>query len=227
MLKKYPGVILAATICLSLSIAILMGNKNTEAPSNETVSGTNTSTEGQNTDVLPDEVISESVASCTSHTPWHLIKTEWVDAPKDDPASNGHHEKEIVWALCKDCGTPFFYETGEERTVKSLGDEGYAVNTAGQTYGSALSARSHKERPDLISAVGSHGTVGYVYSSDLDAGEPITPSEALAQQTRIEELIEGCDGEEIIVFRTIPLYDVDGITILDEYNISFTSTDGF
>ena len=198
MLKKYPGVILAATICLSLSIAILMGNKNTEAPSNETVSGTNTSTEGKNTDVLPDEVISESVASCTSHTPWHLIKTEWVDAPKDDPASNGHHEKEIVWALCKDCGTPFFYETGEERTVKSLGDEGYAVNTA-----------------------------GYVYSSDLDAGEPITPSEALAQQTRIEELIEGCDGEEIIVFRTIPLYDVDGITILDEYNISFTSTDGF
>ena len=103
----------------------------------------------------------------------------------------------------------------------------YAVNTAGQTYGSALSARSHKERPDLISAVGSHGTVGYIYSSDLDAGEPITPSEALTQQTRIEELIEGCDGEEIIVFRTIPLYDVDGITILDEYNISFTSTDGF
>ena len=103
----------------------------------------------------------------------------------------------------------------------------YAVNTAGQTYGSALSARSHKERPDLISAVGSHGTVGYIYSSDLDAGEPITPSEALTQQTRIEELIEGCDGEEIIVFRTIPLYDVDGITIHDEYNISFTSTDGF
>lgn len=103
----------------------------------------------------------------------------------------------------------------------------YAVNTAGQTYGSALSARSHKERPDLISAVGNHGNVGYIYSSDLDAGEPITPSEALAQQTRIEELIEECDGEEIIVFRTIPLYDVDGITILDEYNISFTSINGF
>ena len=43
----------------------------------------------------------------------------------------------------------------------------------------------------------------------------------------IEELIEECDGEEIIVFRTIPLYDVDGITILDEYNISFTSINGF
>lgn len=69
--------------------------------------------------------------------------------------------------------------------------------------------------------------IGYIYSSDLNAGEPITPSEALAQQTRIEELIEECDEEEIVVFCTIPLYDVDGITILDEYNISFTSIDGF
>lgn len=121
----------------------------------------------------------------------------WVDAQKDDLISNGHYEKEIVWALCKDCGTPFFYETGEKRAIKPSDDEGYAVNTAGQTYGSALFARSREEHPDLISAVGNHGTVGYIYASDLDAGEPITLSEALAQQAKIEELIEECAGEEV------------------------------
>lgn len=118
MLKKYAGVILVAAICVSLAIAALIAGKNTEAPSDEAVSETNASMEGKNAEVLPDEVISEPVASCTSHTPWNLITTEWVDAKKDDPASNGHYEKEIVWALCKDCGTPFFYETGKERAIK-------------------------------------------------------------------------------------------------------------
>ena len=226
MMRKYAGVILSAVICVSLAITALIADKNTEIPSDKVVSETNASMEDKNAKALPDEVILEPITCCTNHTPWNLIKTEWVDAQKDDLISNGHYEKEIVWALCKDCGTPFFYETGEKRAIKPSDDEGYAVNTAGQTYGSALFARSREEHPDLISAVGNHGTVGYIYASDLDAGEPITLSEALAQQAKIEELIEECAGEDIIVFRTIPLYDVDGITILDEYNISFASSSG-
>jgi len=154
-----------------------------------------------------------------------------VDSSGGDGSLNPNYTYEDwKWILVKrDYGWKHVdHEAGPASLTKNEAKtiEGYAVNTAGQTYGSAFFARTHEERPDLISAVGSHGTVGYIYSSDLDAGEPTTPSEAFAQQTRIEELIKEYDGEEIIVFRTIPLYAVDGITVLDEYNISFTSVNG-
>lgn len=107
----------------------------------------------------------------------------------------------------------------------SSGERDYAVNDAGQSYGSAFLARTREERPDLIAAVGNNGTIGYVYASDLDAGEPTTPDEAVAQQKLLDELIAENNNSERIVLRTIPLYDVDGVTVLDEYDIAFTPSD--
>ncbi|CAM5786011.1 peptidase [Brevibacillus borstelensis] len=82
----------------------------------------------------------------------------------------------------------------------------YDVNSNGETYGSALSEYTIGEEPDLISAVGTNGIKGYVRADDL------TPN-----VSSIEEAIEqnGDNGD----VRTIPLYDVDGSTVLGEFEL--------
>jgi hypothetical protein len=82
----------------------------------------------------------------------------------------------------------------------------YAVNSKGETYGSALSEHTIGVEPDLISAVGTNGVEGYVRADDL------TP-----KVSSIEEAIEqnGKNGDIL----TIPLYDVDGTTVLGEFEL--------
>jgi hypothetical protein len=63
-------------------------------------------------------------------------------------------------------------------------------------------------RPDLISAVGVDGTHGYVLKKDLDGEQPKTLEEALAIQKN-----RPASG------RDIPLYDVDGKTIIGVFHI--------
>jgi len=58
----------------------------------------------------------------------------------------------------------------------------YPKNEKGQTYGSAGDAISSETEPDLISAVGIDGTMGYVLKKDLEGEMPKTPEEALAIQ---------------------------------------------
>lgn len=98
----------------------------------------------------------------------------------------------------------------------------YQINEAGQTYGSELLATTYEDRPDLISAIGTNGAEGFIYASDLDAGNPQNPAEALAQQELYNEMIANYNGDGPIVVRTIPLYDVDGKTVIGEFDISFT-----
>lgn len=102
------------------------------------------------------------------------------------------------------------------------GDGSYPVNASGQTYGSAQWADTWEDRPELIAAVGRHGTEGYLCAADLTAGEPTSPAEALARMEQYEALSADWDGQSPIVVRTIPLYDADGRTVIDSFDIAFT-----
>jgi len=83
----------------------------------------------------------------------------------------------------------------------------YPTNEYGQTYGSDSLATSPDTEPDLILAQGVDGTKGYVLNEDLNPELPKTPEEAMEQMRKYP------NG------RTIPLYDVDGKTIIGKFHI--------
>lgn len=86
----------------------------------------------------------------------------------------------------------------------------YPKNEAGQTYGSEKLATSFEKEPDLIAAVGTDGTKGYVKATDLYGELPKTPEEAASkQEQRTSE-----------ASRRIPLYEKDGVTVIGEFEIS-------
>jgi hypothetical protein len=88
----------------------------------------------------------------------------------------------------------------------------YPTNENGQTYGSGLNAISLETQPDLISAEGEDGTSGYILSADMFGEMPKTPEEALAQQSK----------RKVGDVRKIPLYAVDGKTVVGVFNIVTT-----
>ena len=73
----------------------------------------------------------------------------------------------------------------------------YPVNADGLTYGSLLYANEIGEEPDLISAVGTDGTAGYILREDFSP-ELYTQAAVLAWQAALAE-----DDK-------IPLYDLEG-----------------
>lgn len=83
----------------------------------------------------------------------------------------------------------------------------YPKNSNGQTYGSSLHAPSPDEEPDLIQAYGVDGNIGYVYKKDLDGDMPKTPEEAIRKQKSAPD------------HRIIPLYDVDGKTVIGKFKV--------
>lgn len=86
----------------------------------------------------------------------------------------------------------------------------FPVNQNGEKYGSLAKVNSPGQEPDLVMAIGVDGTRGYVKYVDLNEKQPRTPEEAIAlQNSRLKE----CP-------KTIPLYDVDGKTIIGEFKIS-------
>lgn len=82
----------------------------------------------------------------------------------------------------------------------------YEVNENGQTYGSSFSEFTIGDEPELISAVGINGIEGYVKSNDL-APNPVS----------IEEALDYADDNSLDIY--IPLYDVDGLTVLDQFKL--------
>jgi hypothetical protein len=96
----------------------------------------------------------------------------------------------------------------------------YSVNEYGLTYGSAAKAVSRETEPDLISAVGIDGTKGYVYAKDLDEKMPKTPEEAVAMTKALKKdwAEKKAKGEKYL--RLIPLYEVDGKTVIGKYGIT-------
>lgn len=83
----------------------------------------------------------------------------------------------------------------------------YPKNKNGQTYGSATDATSPDTVPELISAIGVDGTKGYVLKKDYDGELPKSPEEAIAKQNSRSH------------GRDIPLYDVDGETVIGVFHI--------
>ena len=77
----------------------------------------------------------------------------------------------------------------------------WAKNTHGRTYGSAFSAKSLQDEPDLIEVAATNGSIGYALRSDLEGPMPTSPQEALRQQAAQAGKSE-----------TIPVYQSDGTT---------------
>lgn len=88
------------------------------------------------------------------------------------------------------------------RPTEKVGSATYPVNDKGQTFGSAMSAQSPSEEPELIEVIANSGKKGYAYKSALDEGSSFkTPEEALAWQKS--------KGNRPTV---IPVYESDGVT---------------
>ncbi|WP_062464406.1 hypothetical protein [Demequina soli] len=82
-----------------------------------------------------------------------------------------------------------------------------ATNANGETYGTDAFGAD----PDLIAAIATNGSAGYIRREDLDAAtgaDPSTPEEALARQEAHES------GTT-----TIPVYELDGVTAIGEFRI--------
>lgn len=64
----------------------------------------------------------------------------------------------------------------EGRVDISVPPHTFRVNEAGMSYGSAEDANSPDKAPDLIFAIGTTGTEGYVRKADLDEPDPRSPA---------------------------------------------------
>lgn len=87
----------------------------------------------------------------------------------------------------------------------------FLTNDFGQTYGSIAGVPAHLE-PDLIAAVGTNGSEGYVLKNELDlasGGNVGTPAEALVFMEQARDTV-------------IPLYEVDGRTQIGVFEIQRT-----
>ena len=79
----------------------------------------------------------------------------------------------------------------------------YPVN---ETYGQGPFPAGKDQEPDLIKAIGENGVVGYIKQSDVTPSFS-SPEEAIANQKEIER----------IGYQSIPLYELDGTTVIGEY----------
>jgi hypothetical protein len=82
----------------------------------------------------------------------------------------------------------------------------FETNASGQTYG----AGDGEVDPDLIRAQGTNGVVGYVLKTDLVGPEMRSPEE-------VARWLEQYPQDRA---REIPLYDVDGKTVLGVFTIA-------
>lgn len=91
-------------------------------------------------------------------------------------------------------------------TTESILKDGYPTNDNGLTYGPNMGDMTIiLGEPDLILAKGENGTIGYAKKVDLDGPQPKTPEEAV----KLNDMYR----------REIPLYDVDGETIIGKFII--------
>lgn len=86
----------------------------------------------------------------------------------------------------------------------------YAVNAAGQTYGSAMLADVIGYEPELIAAVGDNGVSGYVRSNELSP-EMKNPKQADEYMKNLQDR------------RAIPVYDLNG-KVVDSFTMKSVET---
>jgi len=94
----------------------------------------------------------------------------------------------------------------------------FPVNENGQTYGSSMNSKSLDDFPDLIEAVSKDGAEGYVYYTDLYGDMPNSPEQAAKYMEDMREL-----NERGIFVKAVPVYKLDGKTVIGKYEISFDS----
>lgn len=130
-----------------------------------------------------------------------------------------------VSTYCSDNGNKTYYSqgyiflyNGNGYTTKDTAKSPYAqtynlehfdvqVNANNEVYGSAFELSKYNIEPDLISAVGNDGCVGYVKATDLELKQPANPEEATAYMEKLPSV------------RNIPLYDSDGETVVGSFTI--------
>lgn len=96
----------------------------------------------------------------------------------------------------------------------------YDSNSAGETYGSALTAISPESEPDLILAVATNGATGYLRKTELDiatgavAAESFSsPGDALRWQSTVG-----------VQDRTLNVYAKDGIAVVGRFVVAGAAT---
>lgn len=90
-------------------------------------------------------------------------------------------------------------------TLEEIRQNGYPVNTNGETYGPTLPDENAKE-PDLILAVGEGDILGYIKATDT-TDNVTSPEEALAYMEWVKK--QDCIS--------IPLYMQDGETVIGKF----------
>lgn len=116
-------------------------------------------------------------------------------------------------------------------TAVSLIDDGavgsFKINENGQTYGYFVPANNPDEQkmPQLIAAIGSDGTVGYVNIDDLNKNLPANPEEAVEYMIKLEENSRRESSMQELSDDVVPLYDKDGVTIIGQFEIGVCSVD--
>lgn len=88
-------------------------------------------------------------------------------------------------------------------TFEYILENGYPVNDKGETYGPNMGNMMTIDEPDLILAQGENRIIGYAKKVELDGPKPKTPEEAVKLNNPSP--------------REVPLYDVDGETIIGKY----------
>jgi|SRR5690606_1101897 len=87
-------------------------------------------------------------------------------------------------------------------------EKAYEVNENGSTYGSDYYAESIEDSPDLIKVLGDNGIEGYVYSKDINV-----------KLDTLSEVLNYINSEDQSN-KTIPVYEEDGITVVDTFEIT-------
>ena len=98
-------------------------------------------------------------------------------------------------------------------TTEHIDDSGYEVNSNGETYGSGSKEAILGVAPDLIKARGVDGTLGYVRSEDIEPEAAENPEEAV-------KMMERQKSDDV---KIVPLYKVDGKTIIGEFKLETIS----
>lgn len=96
-------------------------------------------------------------------------------------------------------------------TLNANSTPNYPINEQGQTYGSDPLTIEPSQEPDLLEATGENGVEGYVKTSDLRP--PVSSP---------EEAIDFQKITEATGYRSIPLYESDGKTVIGEFRLHFS-----
>ena len=84
----------------------------------------------------------------------------------------------------------------------------YGINAAGQSFGPQTYSAVLGYEADLVSVIGASGVSGYARRDDLLVPIATTPEEALTVYA-VQQV------------KTIPVYDSDGVTVLDSFSMTY------